>query len=276
MKQEDKTKRYIALAIGAAICLALAVIIGMGIKSSKGDMPQVGGTTKEEVAQLPQAPAEIKISADSPLGKAKAKNEDAVGWLKIPGTEIDNVVMQAPDNEYYLSRDEAKEKSPWGCYFADYYADLTSTKNLIQNTVIYGHTENIDNPDGKRFSQLFKFTDLDFTKANRNIYLTVGASDATFEVFAVFYSDTDFYYIDPSPSDQGFDKFMAEVNARNEFIFEGVEVTEQDKLLTLSGCSHKYDEDKTGDQRIVVMAKQVKDGTTPTGAITKKPTPKHP
>ncbi|MEG1896519.1 MAG: class B sortase, partial [Oscillospiraceae bacterium] len=156
MKQNEKTKKYIGFAIWVAICLTLAVIIGM---------PKEGGITKEEVAQLPQAMPDIKIPADSPLGKAKADNEDATGWLQIPNTEIDNVVMQGADNEYYLTHNEQRKSSKWGCYFADYFADINSADSLIQNTVIYGHTENIDNPEGKRFSQLFKFTDLDFTKA---------------------------------------------------------------------------------------------------------------
>ncbi|MEG0878746.1 MAG: class B sortase [Oscillospiraceae bacterium] len=266
MKQEQKSKLYLALAAIAAICIALVVV--QGARQSK--------INDGEVAKLPDAPIGIETPKDSPLGKAKADNEDAAGWLQIPNTEIDNVVMQGADNEYYLTHNEQRKSSKWGCYFADYFADINSADSLIQNTVIYGHTENKDNPDGQRFSQLFKYTDLDFTSANRNIYLTVGASKLTFEVFAVFYSDIDFYYIDPKPSDQGFSKFMQEVNARNEFVFGGMEVTEQDKLLTLSGCSHKYDVDATGNQRIVVMAKLVGDGTAPTGTITQNPSPKHP
>ncbi|MEG1579311.1 MAG: class B sortase, partial [Oscillospiraceae bacterium] len=80
-----------------------------------------GNITDDEVAKLPEAPPEIKLPEDSPLGKAKAENPDAAAWLQIPGTEIDNVVMQTSDNDYYLSHDEKKEKSRWGCYFADYY-----------------------------------------------------------------------------------------------------------------------------------------------------------
>ncbi|MEG0191138.1 MAG: class B sortase [Lachnospiraceae bacterium] len=266
MKQNEKKKIYLALAVATVICIAFLAVFG----TRKGEI------NDDEVEQLPEAPQEITIPEDSPLGKAKAENIDAIAWLQIPNTEIDNVVMQSSNNEYYLSHNEKRQKTPWGSYFADYYADLSSADSLIQNTVIYGHTENKDNPNEQRFSQLFKYTDLNFIKANRNIYLTVGASKLTFEVFAVFYSDTDFYYIDPKPSDQGFDKFMQEVNARNEFVFDGVEVTEQDKLLTLSGCSHKYDVNRTRKHRIVVMAKLVDDSAAPVGAITQNLNPKHP
>lgn len=195
----------------------------------------------------------------SPLDMAKAGNSDTVAWLRIPNTDIDNPVMQSTNNEDYLRRNENGEYDIWGCYFADYYSNLTSKDSLLQNTVIYGHSESSENPDGKRFTQLFRYLDLDFLKANPIIYLTIDDEELPFQIFGVFFTNTDFYYIDPNPSDQGFDSFMAEVNAKNEFVFDGISVSEQDKLLTLSVCAYRYDTAKTGNHRLVVMAKLVED-----------------
>lgn len=266
MKLEQKTKLYLAFGIVTVVCIAFFAVIGTRSLNNE--------TLSDEI---PHAEAKVEIPTDTPLGKAKAENGNAAAWLQIPNTEIDNVVMQPTDNDYYLLHDERGNETPWGCYYADYYANLTSPDSLIQNTVIYGHTENKDNSEGQRFSQLFKFTDLDFATANRNIYLTVGESKLTFEVFAVFYSDTDFYYIDPSPSDQGFDKFLQEIAVRNEYIINGMSVTERDKLLTLSGCSHKYDVNNTGNHRIVIMAKLVPSYVeSKARAISQNPSPMRP
>lgn len=211
----------------------------------------------------------------SPLDMAKAGNPDTVAWLRIPNTDIDNPIMQTSNNEDYLRRNENDKYDIWGCYFADYYSNLTSKDNLLQNTVVYGHSESSENPDGKRFTQLFHYLDLDFLKANPNIYLTIAEDELTFQIFGVFFTDTDFYYIDPNPSDQGFDSFMAEVNAKNEFVFDGISVSEQDKLLTLSACAYRYDTQKTGDHRLVVMAKLVEDDTQLPN-VTANPNPKRP
>ena len=89
------------------------------------------------------------IQADFP------DNADAKGWLLFPGTEIDNVVMQAADNSYYLRRDEKGAYSIWGCYFADYEADLTAS-GPSRNTVIYGHSSLDDETEGKKFTELKK------------------------------------------------------------------------------------------------------------------------
>lgn len=197
----------------------------------------------------------------SALGLAKQDNPDAVAWLAIPGTDIDNPVIQTTNNEDYLRRNETGNDDVWGCYFADSYSNLASKDTLLQNTVIYGHSESTENPDGKRFTQLFRYLDLEFVKENPCIYLTVGEDVLSFQIFSVFFTDTNFYYIDPNPTDQGFKKFMTEVNAKNEFAVEGMEVTEFDKLLTLSTCAYRYDTEKTGNHRLVVMARLVDENT---------------
>ena len=61
--------------------------------------------------------------------------EGQVGRLTVEGTEIDNAVMQAGDNDYYLRRNEYGEDDVWGCYFMDYACSPSSL-----NLVIYGHS----------------------------------------------------------------------------------------------------------------------------------------
>ena len=209
-----------------------------------------------------------------PLQEAIRQNRDTVGWLRISGTDIDNPVYQSINNEKYLRLNDSGEYDIWGCYYADLYSNLTAKDNLMQNTVIYGHSEETENPDGKRFSQLFRYLDLDFIKANPVIQLTIGADVLEFEIFAVFFTDIDFYYIDPSPSNQGFDSFIAEVGAKDEYLFEGITITEQDKLLTLSTCATRYDTGKTGNHRLVIMARLT--DMKSSVSIRENPTPKRP
>ncbi|MEG0020491.1 MAG: hypothetical protein RR728_08090, partial [Oscillospiraceae bacterium] len=119
MKQEQKTKLCIAIAMAAVICITLLAVLGTRNPKEQENRPDTsmsrgeGEITDGEVAKLPEAPEKIEIPKDSPLGKAKAENPDAVAWLQIPNTEINNVVMQTSNNEYYLFRDETGQKSPW-------------------------------------------------------------------------------------------------------------------------------------------------------------------
>ena len=210
------------------------------------------------------------------LASAKEDNSDTVAWLRIPSTDIDNPVMQTANNEDYLQKNENGRYDIWGCYFADYYSVLIDRSSLKQNTVIYGHSESTEKTDGKRFTQLFKYLDIDFLRKNPNIYLTIGEETLMFEVFAVFFTDTNFYYIDPNPSDQGFENFKKTIAEKNEFFFYS-NLSEQDKLLTLSACAYRYDTEKTGDHRLVVMAKLMPEGAVPQAvAVTANPNPQRP
>ena len=55
------------------------------------------------------------VDRQAELAEARAKNPDTVAWLYIPGAEIDDPVMQAEDNGYYLKLDENGEYAMWGC-----------------------------------------------------------------------------------------------------------------------------------------------------------------
>ncbi len=187
---------------------------------------------------------------------AKANNPDTKAWLTIPNTDINHPIMQTDDNSFYLNHDQNGDYDAWGAYFADMYADLSSPENLLENTVIYGHTSGSENPQDKRFSELYIYLDPQFLAENPYIYLTVDDKLLSFEICAVFYSDIGFYYINPMPFNTDAEQFIAEINSRSEYIFDS-QIKPEDKLLMLSTCSYKYDINNSDNHRFVIAAKLV-------------------
>ena len=60
-----------------------------------------------------------------------------IGWLKIPGTDINYPVMQTvADEDYYIDKDFDQEYSRVGMLFADASSDV---KTPSDNILIYGH-----------------------------------------------------------------------------------------------------------------------------------------
>lgn len=89
------------------------------------------------------------------------------------------------------------------------------------------------------------------------------------EVFAVAYTTTDFNYIqvlkDRKVSDEQITEaqminIVNEARERSEYDYNDVEVTGDDKILTLSTCSYKYGQ--RNDVRFIVMAKLVTEDDT--------------
>ncbi len=247
--------KYIFLATGMLAALLLCSC-SMFYKTT---VKSPASSSSSESPLLVSAPAENALGQSflSQVKKAKESNRDTVGWLYVPGTEINNSVLQAFDNSYYIRRDENRKDSIYGCYFADYENALDHSAEFSRNTIIYGHSDLKDNPDGKRFSQLFRFIGEAFAKETPHIYFSTPEEDLAFRVFAVFYAETSFQYILADPDDATFMNIVAK--ARDGSIYEyDVDVTKDDKILTLSTCSVKHGDDST--HRLVVMARLLREG----------------
>ena len=144
------------------VVLLVAMTTGvMGCYQKDPDPIEVpSGTSEVEATPIPT------VNRQAELADAKSRNPDAVAWLYIPGAEVDDPVMQAEDNGFYLNRDELREYSTWGCYYADCRNHLSGRDALDTNTVIYGHSANDCDPDGVRFTKLHRYMDADFVKEN--------------------------------------------------------------------------------------------------------------
>lgn len=210
------------------------------------------------VAQLPPGVAkELEGSTTDPAVLEKlmyevSKNPDTVGWLTLPGTDIDNSVVQTHNNSYYLRRDERKQDSVYGCYFADYECSVSDSENLLRNTIIYGHSDLKDNPEGPKFSQLFRFTDPQFAEQNRTVLLSTPEETLEWEIFSAFYTDISFDYVRANLTDEE-QKAIIDTAVKLSVHDYGIVPAVGDKLLTLSTCSVRDGND--GNHRFVVMAR---------------------
>ena len=234
-------------------------------------------SSSSESESVPEQPKPENAPTESFLPKIMAaydKNADVVGWLYIPNTDINEEVVQAPDNDYYLRRNTAKSYDWYGCYFADYESILTNGK-LSRNTIIYGHSMD-DNPDGLKFSQLKKWLNIDFAQENPYIYFSTPEKDMVWKIFSVMYTSTKFNYVAADPNNTTFLNIINEAKKASQFNYD-VDVNATDNILTLSTCTYVYGkENKT--QRFVIMARLVRPGEEMPSTITleKNPSPKQP
>ena len=174
-------------------------------------------------------------------------NPEIVGWISVEGTIINYPILQATDNEYYLDRNYKKEESRAGSIFMDYRNDVEKEN---RNTIVYGHRMK----DNTMFNSLTNYLDEDFFKNHKTInYDTMyGSYDA--EVFAVYYTTTDFDYIQTDfASDEEYAAFLNEVEQKSE-IQADFDVNADDEIVTLSTCDYTLDPD---EGRLVVHAKIV-------------------
>lgn len=94
----------------------------------------------------------------------KTTNQDVVGWIRVPNTNIDEPILQSSDNDYYLNHSLTKEELDIGSIFLDSKADNNYKDNL---NFVFGHNTYLDN----KFTQLRKFSDEEFNKTNKTFYI---------------------------------------------------------------------------------------------------------
>ena len=265
-RQGDSIMKRITRIIRPIICIVVLLVAMTtavrGCYQRETEPIDIPGTS----APQPSAPlaGEVIPSVDrqTELAEARAKNPDTVAWLYIPGAEVDDPVMQAEDNGYYLKLDENGEYAMWGCYYAHCENKIGGRDKLDKNTTIFGHSASNCDPDGVRFTKLYRYMDADFVKEHPYIYLSVGGEDMIFQITALFVTDIGFDYIAPDPTGDDLTSFFETIARKNWLDFDGVTFSEEDTVLTLSTCYRKYDKANSGNQRLVVMAKLLPEGAT--------------
>lgn len=254
-------RRHRALLTGIAVLLS-----GTLLFSSAMIWKEPSGRQKEKeefsaLAELVEAPeANPPVTSETPPAEADepdeaaelrdlaplfAQNGDCIGWLSIPGTQINYPVMHTPEEpQKYLRRSFYGEYSQSGVPFLDWRCSLDS-----DNLIIYGH--NMKN--GTMFGELKNYLDEEFRLANPVIELQTEGGLEYYTVFAVAVvekSDPWYSFIDASGS-EGFAGQVAAIIQKSLYDTGAAPVFGQ-QIITLSTC---YGSSKDG-RLLVIGVKQ--------------------
>lgn len=203
------------------------------------------------------------------LKQAYSINNNLVGWLSIPGTELDTAVLQSGDNSKYLKKDfyERSTTNTTSTNYGNIYLDYRCiTDGISENTVIHGHTTGKgDGIPKQAFRSLYDYRDMQTFIENPIIKYSTLYEEYTFKICAVFLSNTQpaddngyfFNYIYPDMSDSNMVGYIEQVKQR--MLYEtGVSLEPTDKVITLSTCI--YDYGKSVDTRLVVVGRLLHEG----------------
>lgn len=112
----------------------------------------------------------------------RAVNPDVVGWITIPGTNVDYPIVQGTDNDKYLHTSFEGEETIAGSIFLDFESDGNMEG---RNNIIYGH--NMKN--GSMFKDLNQYKDASFFKENREFTLYTPERTIRLKAIAAYYGE---------------------------------------------------------------------------------------
>ncbi|TDF91744.1 class B sortase [Paenibacillus piri] len=236
-----------------ALILSVSAFIGLLLDALDNRSAMAEAQALYNAASAADEPANAETHSEQrkvrpPYDRLLSINPDIAGWLSIDDTPIHYPVLQADDNDYYLSRNYKREPSKAGSIYMDFRNDSAA---LSRNTVLYGHRMK----DGSMFGDLKQFLIEDFFQAHRTFRYDTLYETYTAEIFSVYYTTTDFDYIQTEFSDDNDYGLFLQLLRQQSLYPTDIMLSESDSIVTLSTCDYTFDPEKG---RLAVHAKLVK------------------
>ena len=172
------------------------------------------------------------------------RNNDVVGYIFVPDTNINNPVLQRPSQrDYYLYRDFYGKDNRHGCIYVREACDVFIPSD---NVTLYGHNM----ADGSMFANVHKFKDETFFNDHPLIYFDTLYERHVYQVVCIFRTSGTYgvgfpYHLyDDFKDEAEFKEFIngvrgkkvpndAELDVIND---SGISVQYGDKFICLSTC----------------------------------------
>ncbi len=160
-------------------------------------------------------------------------NPDIHAWIYIPGTNIDNPIVQSPtDNSYYLGHSLYGEEDANGAIFTENYNAKDFSDYIVG---VYGSSfeENIG------FYDLYKYVDKAYMEKNNFLLIYLPGKVLKYRIFAAYIADGSHVVLS---YDKGTERYMREYylddimgqRSMNAIIDRDTSVNYDSKILTLS------------------------------------------
>ena len=250
MKQLITTTVLLCAFIVFVITSGSTIYILLNNKESEENVERISQRIEDKISEdnfkKEAEPDDTPVEVDPMLPKMKSLlelNSDTVGWLTVPGTNIDYPVVKTTNNDFYLDHNFEKQKDYNGWVFM---YNRNSTRNLDKNTVLFAHNRYYS---GVMFGTLNNLTkEKWYSQAhNISIFYNTMYEEFEWEVFSIYrIKVTDDYLKNTFENETEWLDFIDLLKSRSIFKSDA-NINGKSKIITLSTCLEN-------DQRLVVHA----------------------
>lgn len=242
-KEEKKKRRNIilkyAVIYGGGLFLVIAITIFINVQN----INQIRREQEDFLASITPAPTQVVVTpTPEPVEHSREFDtalimyEDTVGYLIIPGTNIDFPIVQGEDNYFFENRNYDRSYSSIAATYMLSECDPLSSRHLI----IYGENEDIDD----RFGELDLYLDYDFFMTNEYITLELEDGAKIWQVYSVHLANSNFDYKDIEfETNTEYLAYIKMFETMSRFDRD-ITLDEQDQIVTLVTDYHDLDLDE--------------------------------
>ena len=255
------SRKYIVALIAFLIVIAIGLILLL-LKEKKEESATetfedlsetVNDTTsnEDEFLDNPYSNLDIEIpDKNIDWDALHEENEDIYAWITVTDTTVDYPVLQHPtNNEYYLNKNLDGSTGYPGCIYTENY----NAKDFSdKNTVLYGHNLK----DKTMFSSLHNYEDEETFAKDQYIFVWTESDLYVYRVFAAYEFNANHLLLNYDYSNEYvYEQYLKDIYsvADKDYgvanVNEDIEVTKEDRIITLSTCTA----DHNSNQRFLVV-----------------------
>lgn len=245
MSGHSRTKKTpIGKIIASIITVAVVALGGFFIYSSflapKSDKQNDVKVTQEASKQAYTVSAEEKEYLANKFKGLLATNSETVGYVYIPGTQLDEPVVQTTDNATYLDKTFDGGNQP---LMGTVFMDADNKKDFSDRlTWLFGHARGSKVPDHRMFKDVNYFSRQDYFDKHPYVVIETPERKYYYEAVAmIIVPEETAFYRTSFDDDADFEKQLTTIYDTAQVKKPNVKVSSKDKYLVLSTCREEDD-----------------------------------
>ena len=252
MSEHSRIKKSPIGKIIASILTFVVIVFGglfvynsfLAPKSDKQNSVNDVKVTQEAPKQTYTVSAEEKEYLANKFKGLLATNSETVGYVYIPGTQLDEPVVQTTDNATYLDKTfEGVHQPLMGAVFMDADNKKDFSDRL---TWLFGHARGSKVPDHRMFKDVNYFSSQDYFDKHPYVVIETPERKYYYEAIAVvIVPETTAFYRTSFEDDADFEKQLTAIYDEAKVKKPNVKVSPKDKYMVLSTCLEEDDTIRT-------------------------------
>ena len=246
MSRSSMRKKSPVGKIIASILTFVVIVVGGFFVYNSFLAPTTEKQNDVKVTQKAEKPsytvsAEEKKYLKERFDKYKAINKESVAYVNIPGTELDEPVVQTTDNATYLDKTFDGGYQP---YLGTVFMDTDNKKDFSDRlTWLFGHARGSKVGDHRMFNDVNYFDKQEFFDKHPYVVIETPERKYYYEAIAmIIVPETTAFYRTSFDDDKDFETQLSAVYNEAEIKKPNVKVSAKDKYMVLSTCR---EEDET-------------------------------
>lgn len=174
------------------------------------------------------------------LSNLKGTNNEAVGFVYIPGSKLEEPIVQGTDNETYLTKTFEGANVP---FLGSVFLDANNNRNFGDRlTWLFGHARGSKVGDHRMFNDVNYYADQNYLNTHKYVVVETNDRKLYYEVafMTIVPEETSFYrteFIDDIDFQEQLDALRGQARTVNS----NVKLDAKDKYLVLSTCREEDD-----------------------------------